>query len=94
MQSNDHSSMPTFKVRDKAGSDIKNSFNEECLRISVVKDQLWITIFFLKPEDSLVSLQTLKGFDTISEWMKWGKMTARAPRMSLQQEEKSIILRF
>ena len=40
MQSNDHSSMPTSKVGDEAGSDIKNSFNEECLRISAVRDQL------------------------------------------------------
>lgn len=40
MESNEHRMLPAFKVRDKACSDNKDNFNEECLWFSVVKDHL------------------------------------------------------
>lgn len=54
MESNEHSALPAFKViGDKACSDNKDSFNEEGLRFSFVRDQP-LNNSLLKLGDSLV----------------------------------------
>lgn len=87
MESNEHSALPAFKViGDKACSDNKDSFNEEGLRFSFVRDQP-LNNSLLKLGDSLVWLQisqTLTQFET-GGLGEVGNVTVTRLRMIFQQ---------